>query len=203
VCIRANATPASCSDGANDSCCDPDGFLLHRSRASLRLAQCFSLRDESNTRSTCRFSAPRHTDPRHHCRAVLFGDQDQAFHRCLPFRRFVFCLWQLGDVGPGVLQGDEPVAVRQHNRIVEATLPGHSSTPIVHPDRNIRAVNRCDHRLGCSASGTPIPSGLSFSSVFVLITYGRRKRARNHQIMESLATSGKGGSPDGGCAPAD
>jgi hypothetical protein len=32
-------------------------FLLHRSRASLRLSQCFSFRDGSNTRSTCRFSA--------------------------------------------------------------------------------------------------------------------------------------------------
>src|ERR1700731_3466664 len=36
---------------------DPDGFLLHRSRASLRLPQCFSLREESNTRSPCRFRA--------------------------------------------------------------------------------------------------------------------------------------------------
>jgi hypothetical protein len=41
----------------------------------------------------------------------------------------VFCLWQLGDVGPGVLQGDELPAVRQHNRIVEATLPGQVQTP--------------------------------------------------------------------------
>jgi hypothetical protein len=72
---------------------------------------------------------PHHADPRHHRRAVLFCDQDQAFHRCLPFRRFMLCFWQLGDVGPGVLQGDELPAVRQHNRIVEATLPGHSSAP--------------------------------------------------------------------------
>jgi hypothetical protein len=42
MCIRANATP---------------GFLLHRSRASLRLPQCFSFRDGSNTRSTWRFRA--------------------------------------------------------------------------------------------------------------------------------------------------
>ena len=42
MCIRANATP---------------GFLLHRSRGSLRWSQCFSLREESNTRSTCRFRA--------------------------------------------------------------------------------------------------------------------------------------------------
>ena len=40
-----------------DSCCDPDGFPLHRSRASLRWPQCFSFRDGSNTRSTCRFRA--------------------------------------------------------------------------------------------------------------------------------------------------
>jgi hypothetical protein len=35
----------------------PAGFLLHRSRASSRLPQCFSFRDGSNTRSTCRFRA--------------------------------------------------------------------------------------------------------------------------------------------------
>jgi hypothetical protein len=40
-----------------DPCCDPDGFLLHRSGASLRWRQCFSFRDGSNTRSTCRFRA--------------------------------------------------------------------------------------------------------------------------------------------------
>jgi hypothetical protein len=40
-----------------DSCCGPDGFLLHRSRASLRWPQCVSFRDGSNTRSTCRFRA--------------------------------------------------------------------------------------------------------------------------------------------------
>jgi len=28
---------------------------------------------------------PHHADQRHHRRPVLFGDQDQAFHRCLPF----------------------------------------------------------------------------------------------------------------------
>src|SRR3984957_3623202 len=39
------------TDGANDSCCDPDGFLLHRSRASLGLPQSYSVRDGSNTRS--------------------------------------------------------------------------------------------------------------------------------------------------------
>jgi hypothetical protein len=100
-----------------------------------------------------------HTDPGHHCRAVLFGDQDQAFHRCLPFRCFVFSLWQLGDVGSGVLQGDELPAVRQHNRIVEATLPGQSSTPPVWTGiQNIGAVRRFDQRLGRSGSGTPISS---------------------------------------------
>ena len=60
VCVRASGSPSNCSDGANailDSCCDPDGFLLHRSRASLRWPQCFSFRDGSNTRSTCRFRA--------------------------------------------------------------------------------------------------------------------------------------------------
>jgi hypothetical protein len=38
-------------------CCDPNGFLLYRSRASLRRPQRFSFRDGSNTRSACRFRA--------------------------------------------------------------------------------------------------------------------------------------------------
>jgi len=37
--------------------------------------------------------------------------QDLGFHRRLPFRRFVFRLRQFGDVGAGVLQGNEPAAM--------------------------------------------------------------------------------------------
>jgi hypothetical protein len=30
---------------------------------------------------------PHDADARHHCRPVLFGNQDQAFHGCLPLWR--------------------------------------------------------------------------------------------------------------------
>jgi len=48
----------------------------------------------------------------------------------LPFSGVRFLLWVFGRVRSGVEQGNELAAVRQHNRIVEATLPGQSfSTP--------------------------------------------------------------------------
>jgi hypothetical protein len=35
-------------------------------------------------------------------------DQDQGFHCRLPFRRRVLGFWKLGDIGFGVLEGDDP-----------------------------------------------------------------------------------------------
>jgi len=71
---------------------------------------------------------PHHAYARKHCWPAQFCGQDQGFHRGLPFRGRVFRLWQLGDVGAGVVQGDEPAAVRQRDRIVEEASPGQSSS---------------------------------------------------------------------------
>jgi hypothetical protein len=48
-----------------------------------------------------------HADPREHRRPVKLYNQQQRFHRCLPFVGVVFCLGQLGDVVASVLQRDE------------------------------------------------------------------------------------------------
>ena len=66
---------------------------------------------------------PHNTDAREHRWAAERRHQDQGFHRGLPFRRFVFCLWQLGDVGAGVLQRDERSPVRQLDWVVKFTAP--------------------------------------------------------------------------------
>jgi len=54
-----------------------------------------------------------YADPREHRRPAGRRDQQQGFHRCLPFRRFVLGLRELRDVGAGVLERDEGAAVRQ------------------------------------------------------------------------------------------
>ena len=65
---------------------------------------------------------PHHAYARKHCWPAQFCGQDQGFHRGLPFRGRVFRLWQLGDVGSGFVQGDEPAAVRQRDRISKRRL---------------------------------------------------------------------------------
>ena len=62
-------------------------------------------------------------DARHHCRTVEPRDKHQYFDCRLPFRRFVLGLRKLGDVGAGVLQGDEPLTVRQRDRVLERSFP--------------------------------------------------------------------------------
>jgi hypothetical protein len=49
---------------------------------------------------------PHHADAREHRRAAERRYQDQGFHRRLPFRRRVFGLRKLGDVGAGVFESD-------------------------------------------------------------------------------------------------
>jgi hypothetical protein len=78
---------------------------------------------------------PHDADPREHRRPAKRGDQDQGFHRRLPLCGFVLGSRQLCDEISGILQGDELAVVRQHNRIVEATLPVQSSIPPQNPDR--------------------------------------------------------------------
>ena len=48
-----------------------------------------------------------HADAGEHCRTASFRNEDQSFHRCLPFRRLVLGLRQLRDVDPGILERDE------------------------------------------------------------------------------------------------
>lgn len=146
---------------------------------------------------------PHHAYARKHCWPAQFCGQDQGFHRGLPFRGRVFRLWQLGDVGAGVVQGDEPAAVRQRDRIVEEAPPGQSSILLRDPDRKYAPGNRFCHRLACSAHDSPIPSGLPCCSCYVLMQHERQQRARNHQAVESLAASGKGGPRDDGFAAPD
>jgi hypothetical protein len=66
-------------------------------------------------------------DPRKHRRPAFRCEQDQRFHRRLPFRRLVLGFRQPGDVGPGILERDELAAVRQDDRILECSLPAARS----------------------------------------------------------------------------
>ena len=54
-----------------------------------------------------------HADPGEHRRAAALGNQQQRFHRRLPFGGVVFGLGELGDVGGGVTQGNERLALGQ------------------------------------------------------------------------------------------
>src|SRR6266567_6318710 len=55
--------------------------------------------------------------------AVGLRDQDQRFHRGLPFRRLVLGVRKLRDVVSGILQRDELAAAGQRNRFVERSFP--------------------------------------------------------------------------------
>src|SRR3984893_5679277 len=62
-------------------------------------------------------------DPREYGRASVRGDQDEGFHRRLPFRGLVLSLRELRDVGPGIPQRDQLAAARQRDAIVEWSFP--------------------------------------------------------------------------------
>jgi hypothetical protein len=57
------------------------------------------------------------------------SDQDQGFHRRLPFHGLVLGLRQLGDVVAGVLKRDQQAAAGQRYRIVERSFPAHLGSP--------------------------------------------------------------------------
>jgi len=69
---------------------------------------------------------PHHPDAREHRRPVMFGDQQQRFHRGLPVGGVVFRFRQRGDVGRGIAQRLDRAPVRQDDRIVELRGPRHS-----------------------------------------------------------------------------
>jgi hypothetical protein len=64
-------------------------------------------------------------NPREHRRPVGLPDQDQGFHRCLPFLGFMLGLRKLRDVVAGILQGAQLAAAGQRYRFVETSGPGH------------------------------------------------------------------------------
>lgn len=60
-------------------------------------------------------------------------DQDQGSQCRLPFRRGVFGLWKLCDVGAGILERDELAPAGQWDRIVEGAGPAGDSFMRRHP----------------------------------------------------------------------
>src|ERR1700731_3453179 len=62
-------------------------------------------------------------DAREHRRAAQRRDKRQGFHGSLPLWRFVLGLGKLGDIGAGVLEGDELTPAGQRDWIFERTLP--------------------------------------------------------------------------------
>ncbi len=66
---------------------------------------------------------PHDADAREHRWPARRRDQDQGFHRGLPFLRVVLGLGKFRDVPAGVLERDELTAARQLDRILEPSLP--------------------------------------------------------------------------------
>jgi hypothetical protein len=62
-------------------------------------------------------------DSGEHRRPTQRRDQDQGFHRRLPFLGFVLGLRQLRDVLAGNLKGDELATAGKRDRIVERPFP--------------------------------------------------------------------------------
>ena len=62
---------------------------------------------------------PHDADPREHRRAARRRDQDQRFHRRLPFGGLMLRLRQLCDEVAGIFQGNEMAAARERDWIVK------------------------------------------------------------------------------------
>jgi hypothetical protein len=61
-----------------------------------------------------------------HRRSALFRDQQQRFHRGLPFVGIVFRFRQFGDVLGGIAQRDQRLlSARQYDRIKKLLILGH------------------------------------------------------------------------------
>jgi hypothetical protein len=65
----------------------------------------------------------RDADAREHRRPIKFYNQQQRFHRCLPFRSGVLGSRKLRDIVAGVLQRDEQATARQGNRLIKTPMP--------------------------------------------------------------------------------
>jgi hypothetical protein len=66
---------------------------------------------------------PENTHPRMHQRPTAFSSHDQRLGCCLPFAGVLLDLWQLYDIGSGVLEGDELAALGQRDWGFEWALP--------------------------------------------------------------------------------
>ena len=62
-------------------------------------------------------------NPRKHRRPAIFRREDQHLDRDLPALGLVVGLRKLGNVIASVLKGDEPLPVRQWNRLLERSFP--------------------------------------------------------------------------------
>ena len=77
------------------------------------------IKDPFNVTVQC----PHDADPGQRRRATALRNEDQRFHSGLPFRRGVFGLRQLRDVGGGIPQGKELATIRKRDWIVERSRP--------------------------------------------------------------------------------
>ena len=66
---------------------------------------------------------PHDANPREHRWPAQLNNEQQAFHRGLPFGGVVLRFRKLGDISAGVLQGDKLATARQRDWIVKLTLP--------------------------------------------------------------------------------
>jgi hypothetical protein len=66
-----------------------------------------------------------HRDPRHHRVAAMLGDEQQHLGGELPWRGLLFGLRQARDVGRGIAQRDERLAVLHRDRIEKLLIPRH------------------------------------------------------------------------------
>jgi hypothetical protein len=72
--------------------------------------------NRGNHRSACAQGA-HHADAGEHCRTASFRNEDQSFHRCQPFHRFVLGPRQPRDARAGILERHELAATWQHERL--------------------------------------------------------------------------------------
>ena len=68
--------------------------------------------------------SPHYADAREQRWPVKFRDQQQRFHRGLPFVGIVFCLGQFSDVLSSIAQRDQGLAI-DLDRIKKLLIPGH------------------------------------------------------------------------------
>jgi len=102
---------------------------------------------------------PHNADARKHCRPIVFRDQDQGFHGCLPLWCLVLGFRKLRDVGPSILQRDELVTAGDGDW-TPTFVQAYSST-LCQSGRTIRTTSAASQ--GQHVSSWPAPRMLSAS----------------------------------------